>query len=274
MDSNQQKHTKIDDLLFDGKNKAYGAYVLRQKTNRNLIYGVSIGMLLVFSLYITPFFINFFRPEPDTDDVRQVEAEITPYSELVNPPPLPEETKPPEAIEEPPQVATKRFVKTELRPDEEVQEEDLMPTVQELKDANPGLETREGSGDIHAVYKPTQVKVDTLPKAPPKEQIYAFVERFPEFPGGEEAMQRFIAENIVYPASAMNVGIQGVVIVQFVVDSKGNIRNPEVVRDIGAGCGKAAVDAVLKMPKWTPGKQNGVAVSVRYTLPVRFKLVK
>jgi protein TonB len=274
MASENQDYKKIEDLLFDGKNKAYGAYVLRQKTNRNLIFGISIGMMLVLSFYLVPFLINLFRPEADTEEIRQVEAEITPYSELVNPPPLPEETKLPEVLEEPPQVATKRFVKTELRPDEEIQEEDLMPTVQELKTANPGLETREGSGDIHAVYAPTKVVVDTAGKTPPKEQIYAFVERFPEFPGGEEALQRFIAENIVYPPSAMNVGIQGVVIVQFVVDSKGKIRNPEVVRDIGAGCGKAAVDVVMKMPNWSPGEQNGVAVSVRYTLPVRFKLVK
>jgi len=231
-------------------------------------------MLFVIALYLIPFIISLTLRSEEAEDSKTVEVAITPYSELVNPPPLPDEYQEPQATEEPPEVATKRFLKPEVKPDEEVPDEELIPTVKELKTANPGYESKEGTGDIHAVYAPQKVVVDTVAKPAKQEQIYNFVERFPIFPGGEEAMQTFIAKNIVYPESAMNAGIQGTVIVQFIVDRKGNISNPVVVRDIGGGCGNAAIDVIMKMPKWNPGEQNGIPVSVRCTLPVRFRLVK
>jgi periplasmic protein TonB len=277
------KRVKIEDFIFFGKNKDFGAYVLRQRSQRNLMIGAFSGMLLTLAVYAIPLLMSLFNSETDEVPIRQVEAQVTPYSELMAPPPLPLEPKPPEAVIEPPQVATRRFVKPELRPDEEVKDEELMPTLKELKSANPGRETKEGTGDIHAVYVP-RVVVDTVvktapppapkPPPPPKEEIYSYVERFPEFPGGEEEMQRFIARNIVYPAAALDVGIEGVVVVQFVVDKKGVIKDPVVVRDIGGGCGQEAINVVLKMPHWIPGEQNGLPVSVRYTLPVRFKMIQ
>jgi protein TonB len=274
MNEGKTSYTQIDDLVFDGKNKAYGAYQLRKAKEKNAAYAALTGMLIILALYLIPFIIALHFTDRSVDEERTVEVVATPYSELVNPPPLPDEHQEPQAVEEPPEVATKRFLRPEVKPDDEVSEEDLIPTVEELKIANPGFETKEGTGDIHAVYTPKKVVVDTLAKPAPREQIYNFVERFPLFPGGEEAMQLFIAKNIVYPESAMNAGIQGTVIVQFVVDREGRISNPVVVRDIGGGCGKAAIDVILKMPKWVPGEQNGIPVSVRCTLPVRFRLVK
>lgn len=275
MASQKELHKEVEQSIFYGKNKDYGAYVLRQRINSNMLKGLLVGMGFLALLYLMPLLLDYFFNE-DSNDIVQVQAEITPYSELMAPPPLPIEQKPPEPVIEPPKVATKKYVKPELKPDDEVLDEELIPTMTELKIANPGRATQEGSGDIHADYKPV-VAPDPPPPPPPPppkpEEIYNYVERFPQFPGGEEELQRFIAKNIVYPSVALETGIEGVVVVQFVVDTKGRIKDPVVVRDIGGGCGQAAIDVVRKMPIWTPGEQNGRAVSVRYTLPVRFRML-
>ena len=102
--------------------------------------------------------------------------------------------------------------------------------------------------------------------------IFIMVEQMPEFPGGETAMYKYLAENIKYPASAKEDGIEGTVYVKFLVNSKGKISNVEVVRGIGGGCDEEAVRVVKKMPVWNPGMQQGKPVDVNYTLPVKFQL--
>ncbi len=274
-------HNEIEQYIFYGKNKEYGAYVHRQKINSNMLKGLFIGMGTLALLYLIPLLIKEFAKE-ESNDLVQVQAEVTPYSELIAPPPLPIENKPQEAVLDPPKVATQKYVKPALKPDDEVLEEELIPTLTELKTANPGRVTQEGTGDIHADYKPVVVAdpppqpkpAPPPPPPPPKqEEIFSYVQKFPQVPGGEDELQRFVAENIVYPVLAADSGIEGVVVLQFIVDTKGKIKDPVVVRDIGGGCGQAAIDVVLKMPTWIPGEQNGRPVSVRYTLPVRFKLI-
>ncbi|MCC7464817.1 MAG: energy transducer TonB [Saprospiraceae bacterium] len=93
----------------------------------------------------------------------------------------------------------------------------------------------------------------------------------PEFPGGESGMVKFLAENMKYPPLARENGIQGTVVVSFIIDDSGTVRNPVILKDIGGGCGKEALRVVGTMPKWTPGMANGKPVSVKYTLPLRFK---
>ncbi len=103
-------------------------------------------------------------------------------------------------------------------------------------------------------------------------QIFTVVENDPEFPGGMEALYKFLAQNIKYPQLARDNGITGKVYVQFVVEKDGSIANPKVLRDIGGGCGQEAIRVVKSMPKWTPGKQRGKAVRVQFNLPVNFSL--
>ncbi len=97
------------------------------------------------------------------------------------------------------------------------------------------------------------------------------LEKEPRFPGGEAAMMQYLGENIQYPALARENGIQGTVVLTFVIDKVGNVTDVRVVKDIGGGCGKESVRVVEAMPKWTPGEANGKPVKVRYTLPLRFK---
>lgn len=102
--------------------------------------------------------------------------------------------------------------------------------------------------------------------------IFQVVENDPEFPGGIEAMYKFLAQNIKYPQLARENNITGRVYVTFVVEKDGSVSGVKVLRDIGGGCGAEAVRVVKSMPKWTPGKQRGKAVRVQYNLPVNFNL--
>ncbi|HEX2936919.1 MAG TPA: energy transducer TonB, partial [Bacteroidales bacterium] len=101
-----------------------------------------------------------------------------------------------------------------------------------------------------------------------------FAEQMPEFPGGTEAMMKFISNNLVYPKTATEMGLSGKVVLHFEVDRKGKIKNIQVIRGIGGGCDEEAARVVSMMPNWIPGKQNGTAVSVYYTLNIQFSLQK
>jgi TonB family protein len=123
---------------------------------------------------------------------------------------------------------------------------------------------------------------DELAIAPPvpseaveeeEEVIFVVVESMPEFPGGQQAMMRYIGENIQYPVIAQENGIQGRVICQFVIEKDGKVTDIQVVRSSGdASLDKEAIRVINSMPKWTPGKQRGKTVRVKYTIPVNFRL--
>jgi protein TonB len=103
-------------------------------------------------------------------------------------------------------------------------------------------------------------------------QIFVFVEEYPEFPNGEENMYKYLGSNIKYPHEALENGIQGTVVVKFVVEKDGSISNVKAVRKIGGGCDEEAVRVVKRMPRWKPGKQSGKPVRTEFTLPIQFKL--
>ena len=105
-----------------------------------------------------------------------------------------------------------------------------------------------------------------------EEEIFQVVEEEPEFPGGMEALYKYLGESIKYPQLAKENNIEGKVYVTFVVEKDGSIANPRILRDIGGGCGNEAVRVVKAMPKWKAGKQRGKNVRVQFNLPVSFKL--
>lgn len=104
------------------------------------------------------------------------------------------------------------------------------------------------------------------------EQIYDIVEQYTEFPGGYSALTEWIDDNLKYPVEAAMDGIEGRVIVQFIVRSTGKVVDAEVVRGIAPSLDKEALRLINIMPSWIPGRQKGKAVNVRYTLPITFKL--
>ena len=114
--------------------------------------------------------------------------------------------------------------------------------------------------------------IATEPIRPNPKKVYDVVEQMPSFPGGMKAMMDYLAKNIRYPAKAVKNKIQGRVIVQFIVDEKGNLSDIKVVKSAEPSLNAEAVRVVKSMPRWNPGMQNGKAVKVRYTLPVTFRL--
>lgn len=104
--------------------------------------------------------------------------------------------------------------------------------------------------------------------------VFTIVEEMPSFPGGENARNRFLAENIIYPSKARNAGIQGMAYISFIIDKDGNVTNVKVLRGIGGGCDEEAVRVVELMPQWKPGKQNGKNVRVLFNMPIEFRLGK
>jgi len=119
-------------------------------------------------------------------------------------------------------------------------------------------------------YVPVMTEEEPTPVA---EEIFTFVEEYPEFPGGDKALREYILNNIKYPEVARTSGITGTVYVQFVVEKDGSISDVKVVRGIGGGCDEEAVRVVKSMPRWKPGKQRGQPVRVYFTLPIEFKLM-
>lgn len=105
-----------------------------------------------------------------------------------------------------------------------------------------------------------------------EEEIFTIVEDMPSFPGGEAKLFEYLGKNIKYPQIAKEAGISGIVYVNFVVDTKGDITDVKVLRGIGGGCDEEALRVVKNMPKWSPGKQRGKPVKVSYNLPIRFSL--
>ncbi len=104
------------------------------------------------------------------------------------------------------------------------------------------------------------------------DEVYTIVEIMPEFPGGEESRNQYLAQNIIYPLAAAQNGIEGIVYVSFVVDKNGEVRNVKILRGIGGGCDEEAVRVVKRMPKWKPGTQNGKPVNVLFNMPIYYVL--
>ncbi len=134
--------------------------------------------------------------------------------------------------------------------------------------------------EINVEDDQTQRQVQTyVPPPPPQpkqeeveEEIFVVVEQFPEYPGGQAAMMKFLNDNIRYPVIAQENGIQGRVVCNFVVERDGSITDVQVVRGVDPSLDREAVRVIQQMPNWTPGRQRGQAVRVRFTLPVQFRL--
>lgn len=132
--------------------------------------------------------------------------------------------------------------------------------------------TVKSSEDIGERVEIRRIEPKAFDVLPAEEEIFVTVEKMPSFPGGDAALLQYLGKNIKYPTISAEGGIQGRVIVQFVVDKDGAITNPVVVRSVDAYLDKEALRVINAMPKWTPGKQRNQPVRVKYTLPVMFRL--
>ena len=132
-------------------------------------------------------------------------------------------------------------------------------TIQASDDTNAAVEVK---------YTPVEVEEEEVDE----QEIFTIVEEMPEFPGGQAAALKWIANELKYPAIAQENGVQGRVTVRFTINADGSVVDPVILRGVDPHLDKEALRVIGKMPKWKPGKQRGKAVRVSYNLPVRFKL--
>jgi protein TonB len=266
----------LDDLIFQYRNKEYGAYQLRKAYYKRMTRGTILAILLLAFAAALPSIVSFIRDKVAQDETLNVEVTL---SEPPSVDPKQEPPPPPPPVEPPPARPTIAFTIPVVKKDEEVVEEVPPPTVEEMKDVEISTKTQEGSddgvvaglGDEPIEEAPPEIIKEVEPPKPTQE-VFKVVEQMPSFPDGQAALLRYLAQNIEYPTIAKENGVEGMVVVQFVVERDGSIAGANVVKGIGAGCDEEALRVVRSMPKWQPGKQRGQPVRVQFNLPIRFKL--
>jgi len=262
MDPQQILNADFDDLVFENRNKSYGAYDLRKKYQRHVLLALLIALAIYVLGFSMPYILEILRPAPKANPVKIIKV-----TELSEPPPIDKNTPPPPPPDlPPPPPKTVKFTPPVIKPDEEVKPEDVPPPVEEIKEAEPAPVT-----DANVQYDFNANQQQQVVEEP-KPQIFTYVEQMPDFPGGQTELMKFLQKNLRYPPAARENGIEGRVVLQFVVDESGNISDIQVLRDIGGGCADEAIRVVKMMPPWKPGKQNGNPVKVYFKLPVTFKL--
>jgi protein TonB len=279
---NAKNITKSDflDILFDGRNKDYGAYDLRRNEDRrvrNAIVGTASIALVIIGGYVL--------------SNNLMAAEMYTRNETVNHPPTfireldtkvdkPVTVIPPPVKTSPPPASSSMKVTTPVITDDDlVRAEDEVPKLDSIGNKSIGVANVTGD-DVNGIESPFEGMKGGHSGVvePPKAMgtgstFFTAVEVPPAFPGGEAALSRFLSKNIRYPHLAQETGLEGKVFVQFVVNAAGKISDVQAIGvQRGGGLEEEAMRVVRMMPDWKPGKQNGAAVNVRFVLPIGFRL--
>ena len=264
------------DLVFEGRNKASGAYRLRKSTTkRNILAMVAVVILLVVAFIILTV-KNFVDEQRAKVAMTQV-AELTNYDQ----PKKKAEVKQKKVEVEPERVVERvkssiKFTAPVIKKDEEVKPDEELKTQDELMSTKTAIGSFDVKGNDDANGEILKAKEVIAEPEPPKHEeenkVFDIVEQQPLFPGGPAALMKYLSENTKYPVVAQENGVQGRVTVQFVVEKDGSISDVHVLRGVDPSLDKEAVRVVKSMPRWTPGKQNGITVRVNYRVPVLFRL--
>ncbi len=263
------------DLVFEGRNQDYGAYVLRKNTSKrnvlSLLIVVAAGVLLYLGLNI----VKKIQESRAVANTQAIELSA-----------LNEKKKEAKKIEkevvkiEPEKVIEKvkssiKFTPPVIKKDEEVKDDNQID-LQKIENTNTtiGAFTVEGNDEVggEVLKAKEEIAQPEPPKHEEENKVFDVVEQMPSFPGGMGALMSWLSQNIKYPVIAAENGVQGRVIVQFVVEKDGSVTDVRVAKSVDPSLDKEAQRVVKAMPKWIPGKQNGSAVRVKYTVPVTFKL--
>lgn len=289
--------TRYIDLVYEDKNKSYGAYAMQQKHTGYVLIGFLVSSFLLAGGLGFKVWQNNQARLAESGTIKVEQKKVVAYSQLSAPPPIETidntpKTKP--KFDLPKKRAIKKFLPPVVKKDEEVIEEEFIPTQKELKKVNIGKKDVEGdttgavlefdvtdveialeeTGKVDRVEE-TSVQASLPPPEPePDNTVYTFVEKKPEFPGGQSAMLKFMYDNIIYPEIARENGIMGVVVIKFVVEKDGSISGAEIVKDVGGGCGAEAMRVLTTMPNWNPGIQNQIPVRASFILPIKFELTQ
>ncbi|MDP4238975.1 MAG: energy transducer TonB [Bacteroidota bacterium] len=255
------------ELIFQGKNKEYGAYKMRSESDKR--HNVAMIIITVVALvgFSVPKLIEMVKPKQ-----REINVEVTQLSQLAKAEVKNDVKKPLEAAAPPPDLKSSvKFTAPVIKKDEEVSDQNQIKSQEELTNAHAVISLADVKGSEKGTVDIADVK-QNVTQVVEEEKVYTVIEQMPQFPGGESELLSYIGKNLKYPVIAQENGIQGKVIVRFVVTKNGSVDKVEVVRQLDPACDKEAIRVIRSLPKFIPGKQNGVNVSVWYTLPITFKL--
>ena len=270
------------DLVFEGKNKDFGAYVIRTESTKRhnkavlwSIIGTIIFGLLAFGYVKASQYIEERRI---AEWGEQIDVIVDMSQEAEDPEPEQErlEQEKPEVLQD--VLNSIKVTELQIVEDNEVNREDEILSQDEIEQTNKAFgQTNVDNGQDDRTQFQTAVdevvveKKEEKPKEV-KEEIHTLVEQMPQFPGGDAALMKYLSSHINYPTMAAENGVQGKVILQFVVEKDGRVGEVKIARSVDKDLDKEAIRVVKSLPKFTPGRQNGYPVRVWYTLPVNFKL--
>jgi len=255
MVQNNQFIPTFDDIVFENRNKEYGAYQLRKKYNRVVLIATLIGIAVIATAVIVPYINASRNASKKMRDAKEVIAEMSNdlQNEAAPPPPPP----PPSEVQ-----TVVKYVAPVVVDSVKVEDES------KLMISDEQVATTENKAAVEIVEQ-KQEEVEPEQK---EEEVFVVVEEMPEFPGGVIALRQYLANAVKYPVIAQENGIQGKVYVNFVVNKDGSVSNAKIARGVDPSLDAEALRVVSTLPKWRPGKQRGAPVRVSYTVPISFKL--
>ena len=264
------------DLVFEGRNQSYGAYKLRKGTAKRNVWALIIVGLAAALLYLGLQLQKMAEANKKVENTQVVElAKLNTEKKEAKVEKKEIIKQEPEKVVEQVKSSVK-FTAPIIKKDSEVKEEDEIKLDEVQKsDKAVGAFTVEGNDEVGgAVLK---AKEDIAAPEPPKHvveetKIFTVVEQMPMYPGGDAALMGYLRDNIHYPTIAAENGVQGRVVVGFVVERDGSITDVNILRGVDPSLDREAMRVVKSMPRWNPGKQNGSAVRVKYQVPVSFRL--
>ncbi|HZF63616.1 MAG TPA: energy transducer TonB [Chitinophagaceae bacterium] len=271
MEANKILSSDILDLVFEGRNKAYGAYELRKTYNKRITTAMLITGGVAVLIFLTSFIVNSLEdPNAAKLDVKEVVLEnIQEEEKKLEPPP------PPPPKQEPPKVEMTKFTPPKIVEDQEVKKEDIPPEVEKLQDTKIDVVSQEGIKDQGLATPPVVdegKQVVEAPKVEDENKIFEKVEVEASFPGGDAGWRRFLERNVNGQVASDNGAPTGsyTVVVQFIVDKQGNISEVRPLTKHGHGMEDEAVRAIKRGPKWVPAIQNGRNVNAYRKQPITF----
>jgi protein TonB len=251
-----------EDIVFENRNKEYGAYINRKSYSKSVVIATLLTFGVLALVFAAPYIKTWFESNNAGEEDNKLK---TTTISLDQPPPITPNQPPPPDVRIPPPVKTViKFLPPKVT-EKEVVEEEEMPTIEEIKQNDTGSENIEGT--VEAVFTEPVEEVKEDPN-----KIFLVVEQPPEPEGGMEALTKFVQKNLKYPASARRMNIEGTAYVQFVIEPNGAVTEATVIKGISADCDKEALRVIQMMPKWKPGKQSGRPVRVRFVYPIRYRL--
>ncbi len=267
----------LDDIVFFGRNQAYGAFQLRRSYKQHLGTALALTVAATALLLLLPLVVRYFAPEivvaapiiPNDDFGRLTPVDIIERPVVV--PPTARAAAPAVTVRPHSDIATEVVADKKItftpKPTDLPQDNGLSGPTTSTSSGNPDG----SSGHATASGKGGPGTDSAAPAVAAPSVVPTYVERMPEFAGGQDALRRYLQKHLRYPGAALANQIAGKVYLTFVVGADGAISEVTVIKDLGYGTGEAAARAVREMPAWTPGMQNRRSVPVRFTLPITFQ---